>query len=80
MMVAGGFDDLFEEGSYEFGNMKVTSNSETELAMGREPMEISRSTTTIRAVVCPLISPAKFASLNLMIISSWSLKASASAF
>jgi hypothetical protein len=29
VMVAGGFDDLGEEGSYEFGNMKATSNSET---------------------------------------------------
>ncbi len=33
-MIAGGFDDLCEEGSYEFGNMKVTSNSETKLVMG----------------------------------------------
>jgi fatty acid synthase subunit alpha, fungi type len=43
VMVAGGFDDLWEEGSYEFSNMKVTSNSEpgTKLAMGREPMEMS---------------------------------------
>jgi len=49
VMVAGGFDDLCEEGSYEFGNMKATSNSETELAMGREPTEMSRPTTTTRA-------------------------------
>ena len=49
VMVAGGFDDLFEEGSNEFGNMKATSNSETELAMGCEPMEMSQSTTTTRA-------------------------------
>jgi fatty acid synthase subunit alpha, fungi type len=51
VMVAGGFDDLWEEGSYEFGNMKATSNSEpgTELAMGREPMEMSWPTTTTRA-------------------------------
>jgi 3-oxoacyl-(acyl-carrier-protein) synthase len=51
VMVAGGFDDLCEEGSYEFGNMKATSNSETELAMGREPTEMSRPTTTTRAGV-----------------------------
>jgi fatty acid synthase subunit alpha len=57
VMVAGGFDDLLEEGSYEFGNMKATSNSETELAMGREPTEMSRPTTTTRAGVCPLIFP-----------------------
>lgn len=55
VMVAGGFDDLCEEGSYEFGNMKATSNSETELAMGREPTEMSRPTTTTRAGVCLLI-------------------------
>jgi 3-oxoacyl-(acyl-carrier-protein) synthase len=55
VMVAGGFDDLCEEGSYEFGNMKATSNSETELAMGREPTEMSRPTTTTRAGVRLLI-------------------------
>jgi 3-oxoacyl-(acyl-carrier-protein) synthase len=43
VMVAGGFDDLCEEGSYEFGNMKATSNSETELAMGHDPTEMSRA-------------------------------------
>lgn len=50
-MIAGGFDDLTEEGSYEFGNMKATSNSDTEFAMGREPNEFSRPTTTTRAGV-----------------------------
>ncbi|KAH9950013.1 fatty acid synthase [Amylocystis lapponica] len=49
VMLAGGFDDLSEEGSYEFGNMKATSNSETEFAMGREPTEMSRPATTTRA-------------------------------
>ncbi|KAH8100945.1 fatty acid synthase [Cristinia sonorae] len=49
VMLAGGFDDLSEEGSYEFANMKATSNSETEFAMGREPTEMSRPTTTTRA-------------------------------
>ena len=80
VMVAGGFNDLCEEGSYEFGHMKATSNSETELAMGRKPMEMSRPTMTTRAGVCPLISPAKLPSLNLMIVSLWSLKASAYTF
>jgi 3-oxoacyl-(acyl-carrier-protein) synthase len=80
VMVAGGFDDLCEEGSYEFGNMKATSNSETELAMGREPTEMSRPTTTTRAGVCPLISLVELPSLNLMIVSLWSLKASAYTF
>ncbi|KAL1712393.1 hypothetical protein EV715DRAFT_297105 [Schizophyllum commune] len=42
VMLAGGFDDLSEEGSYEFANMKATSNAETEFAMGREPTEMSR--------------------------------------
>ena len=45
-MIAGGFDDISEEGSYEFANMKATSNAETEFAMGREPTEMSHPTTT----------------------------------
>jgi fatty acid synthase subunit alpha len=49
VMLAGGFDDLSEEGSYEFANMKATSNSTTEFAMGREPTEMSRPTTTTRS-------------------------------
>ncbi|KAI0311935.1 thiolase-like protein [Amylostereum chailletii] len=49
IMIAGGFDDLSEEGAYEFANMKATSNSDTEFAMGREPAEMSRPTTTTRA-------------------------------
>ncbi|KAF4614083.1 hypothetical protein D9613_007929 [Agrocybe pediades] len=49
VMIAGGFDDLSEEGSYEFANMKATSNAETEFAMGREPTEMSRPATTSRA-------------------------------
>lgn len=48
-MVAGGFDDFSEEGSFEFANMKATSNAETEFAMGREPNEFSRPMTTTRA-------------------------------
>jgi fatty acid synthase subunit alpha len=51
VMIAGGFDDLTEEGSYEFGNMKATSNADTEFAMGREPTEFSRPTTTTRSGV-----------------------------
>ncbi|KAF9490473.1 fatty acid synthetase alpha subunit [Pleurotus eryngii] len=49
VMLAGGFEDLSEEGSYEFANMKATSNAETEFAMGREPTEMSRPATTTRA-------------------------------
>lgn len=50
-MIAGGFDDISEEGSYEFANMKATSNAETEFAMGREPTEMSRPATSSRAGV-----------------------------
>ncbi|KZW02887.1 fatty acid synthase [Exidia glandulosa HHB12029] len=49
IMIAGGFDDFSEEGSFEFANMKATSNAESELAMGREPTEMSRPTTSTRA-------------------------------
>jgi hypothetical protein len=52
-MIAGGFDDISEEGSYEFANMKATSNAQTEFAMGREPTEMSRPTTTTRSGVSP---------------------------
>ena len=45
-MIAGGSDDISEEGSCEFANMKATSNGETEFAMGREPTEMSRPATT----------------------------------
>ncbi|KAI0950742.1 hypothetical protein AcW1_007973 [Taiwanofungus camphoratus] len=48
VMLAGGYDDFSEEGSYEFANMKATSNTETEFAMGREPTEMSRPATTTR--------------------------------
>ncbi|KAJ7742455.1 putative fatty acid synthase alpha subunit [Mycena maculata] len=46
VMTAGGFNDLSEEGWYEFANMKATSNAESEFAMGREPTEMSRPATT----------------------------------
>jgi fatty acid synthase subunit alpha, fungi type len=49
VMIAGGFDDFYEEGSYEFANVKATNNSVIEFAMGREPNEISRSTTSTRS-------------------------------
>jgi len=49
VMIAGGFDDFSEEGSFEFANMKATSNTETELAMGREPTEFSRPMTSTRS-------------------------------
>ena len=34
VMIAGGFDDISEEDSYEFANMKATSNAGTEFTMG----------------------------------------------
>lgn len=46
--LVGGFDDFGEEGSYEFANMKATSNSLDEFAHGRTPGEMSRPTTTTR--------------------------------
>lgn len=49
VMLAGGYNDLTEEGSYEFAQMKATSNAETEFTMGRKPTEMSRPTTTTRA-------------------------------
>ena len=39
----GGFDDFQEEGSYEFANMKATSNAVDEFAHGRTPKEMSRT-------------------------------------
>lgn len=44
----GGFDDFGEEGSYEFANMKATSNAVDEFEHGRTPQEMSRPTTTTR--------------------------------
>ncbi|PWY99602.1 hypothetical protein BCV70DRAFT_109981 [Testicularia cyperi] len=49
VMLAGGFDDLSEEGSFEFANMKATSNGKEELAAGREPSEHSRPFSTSRS-------------------------------
>uniref|UniRef100_L2FF05 Fatty acid synthase subunit alpha n=1 Tax=Colletotrichum fructicola (strain Nara gc5) TaxID=1213859 RepID=L2FF05_COLFN len=48
VVFVGGFDDFGEEGSYEFANMKATSNAVDELAHGRTPAEMSRPTTTTR--------------------------------
>ncbi|CRK44578.1 hypothetical protein BN1723_016358, partial [Verticillium longisporum] len=42
IVFVGGFDDFGEEGSYEFANMKATSNAVDELAHGRTPKEILR--------------------------------------
>jgi hypothetical protein len=68
VVIAGGFDDFSEEGSFESANMKATSNSRTEFAMGREPNEFSRPTTTTRAGVSFACS--SMPSLNLNIFTS----------
>ena len=46
--LVGGFDDFGEEGSYEFANMKATSDSVDEMNHGRTPKEMSRPATTTR--------------------------------
>ncbi|KAI6018585.1 hypothetical protein BKA83DRAFT_4127763 [Pisolithus microcarpus] len=46
MMIAGGFNDISEEGSSKFANVKATSNAETEFAMGHEHTEMLRPATT----------------------------------
>lgn len=73
VMLAGGFDDLSEEGSYEFANMKATSNAETEFAMGREPTEMSRPTTSTRSgVSTKVVDYPRLCLISLY--SSWSRK------
>lgn len=74
-MIAGGFDDISEEGSYEFANMKATSNAETEFAMGREPTEMSRPATTTRAGVSVAIRASLPFFTNIVWFSSWNRKA-----
>jgi fatty acid synthase subunit beta len=48
VMIVGGYDDFQEESSYEFAQMKATSNAVDEIAKGRQPDEMSRPTTTSR--------------------------------
>ena len=74
VMLAGGFDDLSEEGSYEFANMKATSNAETEFAMGREPTEMSRPATTTRSGVSVSILLAMSCADLAFSHSSWKLR------
>ncbi|ODV91401.1 hypothetical protein CANCADRAFT_32052 [Tortispora caseinolytica NRRL Y-17796] len=47
--VVGGVDDFQEEASFEFANMKATSNAVEDLAHGRTPAEMSRPATTTRS-------------------------------
>ncbi|KAH6602319.1 hypothetical protein BASA61_001228 [Batrachochytrium salamandrivorans] len=48
VVICGGYDDFQEESSYEFANMKATSNSDEEFAMGREPREMCRPASDTR--------------------------------
>jgi fatty acid synthase subunit alpha len=48
MCLVGGFDDMTEAVAYEFANMKATSNTESEIAAGRDPKEMCRPTSTTR--------------------------------
>lgn len=43
-VLAGGYVNLNQEGSYEFAQMQATSNAEFESATGREAAELSRPT------------------------------------
>ncbi|TPX18964.1 uncharacterized protein E0L32_011357 [Thyridium curvatum] len=46
--VVGGLDDLQDDMSFEFANMKATIDPETDFNRGREPAEMSRPATTSR--------------------------------
>ncbi|KAI6004560.1 hypothetical protein EDC04DRAFT_2611649 [Pisolithus marmoratus] len=46
MMIVGGFNDISEEGSSKFANVKAMSNVETKFVMGCEHTEMSRPATT----------------------------------
>ncbi|KAJ1852207.1 fatty acid synthase alpha subunit Lsd1, partial [Coemansia sp. RSA 2703] len=49
VMVAGGFEGVVDQGSYEFAQMGATCSSEEETARGRAPGEMSRPATSTRA-------------------------------
>ncbi|KAJ1561175.1 3-oxoacyl-[acyl-carrier-protein] synthase, partial [Cladochytrium tenue] len=49
IVLCGGYDDSREEGSYEFANMKATSDSVAEFAKGREPRDMCRPASGTRA-------------------------------
>ncbi|KAI9314935.1 fatty acid synthase [Dichotomocladium elegans] len=48
IMIAGATEDITEESSYEFANMKATSNAVDEFEHGRTPAEMSRPATSTR--------------------------------
>jgi fatty acid synthase subunit alpha len=49
MAIVGGSDDLQEEMSYEFGQMKATASSVEAISQGRLPSEMSRPTASSRS-------------------------------
>ncbi len=49
VMVVGAVDDFGEEGSFEFAQMRATSDAINELAHGRDPREMSRPATSTRS-------------------------------
>jgi 3-oxoacyl-(acyl-carrier-protein) synthase len=49
VVLAGGYDDFREEGSFEFAAMQATSSAAEEAAKGREPGEMSRPMASSRA-------------------------------
>lgn len=49
VVIAGGYDDFREEGSFEFAAMQATSSAAEEAAKGREPGEMSRPMASSRA-------------------------------
>ncbi|KAF2107798.1 fatty acid synthase alpha subunit FasA [Lophiotrema nucula] len=49
MAIVGGSDDLQEEMSYEFGQMKATASSVEAMSQGRLPKEMSRPTASSRS-------------------------------
>jgi fatty acid synthase subunit alpha len=48
VMICGGTEDFSEEGSFEFGAMGATSNSQVEFSQGYEAKQHCRPTTTTR--------------------------------
>ena len=46
--IVGGTDDFVESGSFEFANMKATSDSVKETKYGREPSEMCRPCSSTR--------------------------------
>ncbi|OQS01704.1 fatty acid synthase subunit alpha [Achlya hypogyna] len=48
VVIVGGYDDFGEEGSYEFAQMKATSDADKETSMGRDPREMCRPCTDTR--------------------------------